>query len=121
METVLTHKSFSVKKKSIDANVLYNLKKDLTAQQKTNPDFPDVRPFAVYEEIANWIRVPRFYGISKFGEPSKTTLKDHLLPPKNIEFSGELRESQTRAYDEVTSRFQEGNTLKNKSGILTKP
>lgn len=89
---IIPHAYFQKKPKQLE-----KLKKDLHVIPIKNKDFLlDEDEFDVYEETAEYIRVPRYYGIKKFGKP-KNFFYDDQSYETNMKFTGSLRPQQEEA------------------------
>lgn len=116
IDKILSHKGYSVRKASLSFAELKTLKKDLMVTPIAHPDYPFVKTFGVYEDGQQWIRIPRRYGIDRYGDPDRNLLEDHILPDKKFEFKGELRENQLVPRDTALDQL-----LQKSSGLLCCP
>ena len=100
MESILSKNGYKIKKKSLSPKSLKELKNELSVKPFVYNDYNNScneNRFSVYLESPNSIYIPKFYGIDKYGPPSKYKLNegDYI----NIEFSGDLREEQNPIED----------------------
>ena len=86
-------KGYSIKKKLISVEEQRIIRKELDVAPFVPKSSP-VRPksFAVYRESTNKLYVPRFYGITKYGEPKSIKISDGM--PIQVLFAGTLRPKQ---------------------------
>jgi superfamily II DNA or RNA helicase len=107
ISTITSNKGYSISKKDLGIDRLNNLKKELTVTAKFNPNFAIPEAISNYEERNNWIRVPKWWGITNFGLPKK----DHQSTRKvEFKFIGQVRENQMDFRSEII------NGLENNSG-----
>ena len=94
----LGKKGYTILKESLQTNELKTLKTNLTlkpqlpGQQYTAPGANLNQPFPVFRENERKIYIPRFYGIEKYGEPSKNELDPGY--DIDLEFVKPLRDYQ---------------------------
>lgn len=104
ISATLTKNGYVINKSKLDINVLASLKKSLTVK----PIMPDeieekIKSFPVFTEEKNTITVPRFYGIHKFGQPSRRIFSDTKT---NALFTGKLRDNQIPIVNTVTMKMK---------------
>tara|TARA_B100000902_G_scaffold14663_1_gene17744 strand:- start:67 stop:1581 length:1515 start_codon:yes stop_codon:yes gene_type:complete len=85
---------YVIKKKEFSENEIKKIKKDLTMIPKVIPGYGNDNPdsFTIYGENANKLYLPKFYGFSHIGFPSKNKLQ--LGSEINITFNSSLRPIQ---------------------------
>lgn len=88
---VLTNRGYAIRKDKFDCAELARLKRQLTVQAISHPDFPSPQPFGAYNESKSYFRIPTAFGIECYGQPDANLLKTF---PVNIEFTGTLRDYQ---------------------------
>lgn len=115
------HGFYVVCKMDLSADQSRNLVKDLTLFPivkefqktffKTKP-----QPMTLYFESPKYFYVPRFYGLSKFGNPRD----NHIFAGQDIDvaFNGELYADQSEPVDAVLKRFEDPHFS---GGILSLP
>jgi superfamily II DNA or RNA helicase len=109
MKTKLKKNGYYIKKKSIQKNILDNIRKDMVVdgasyyEKKLNID----KKFSIYNENEKYIIVPKFYGIKKFGQPIKS--KEKKGKTINIDFKGSLKEQQKPVVDITLKHMEEKN------------
>jgi superfamily II DNA or RNA helicase len=116
MKSILSHKGYSINKKLFGDEQLNSVRKELTVVPETHPDYPTPKQFAVYEEGANWLRVPRTYGLKKFGIPSKISFQDNVLDDDKCVFQGQLRPTQILPHDTMLASLLDEKGFQ--SGLL---
>ena len=117
MNTLLVKGGYIVKKDSLTSR---SFLRELTVHPESfatkNFAIKDSDCFKVYRESDSRYRIPRFYGIEKFGVPSQDKLQCGITT--DIEFNGSLKES----LQQVTACNTVINTLNTKGGgILSLP
>ena len=89
------------------------LKKELTVRPEVNNEFGfPPPPFKVFKVTKDYMCIPRFYGVEKFGEPKEDTRPQ---PAKmNVKFVGKLRR-ETHQLEALSKALDAG------SGVLSLP
>jgi superfamily II DNA or RNA helicase len=92
--TCLSNRGYSIVKKG-NEKLVEELKKLLTVSPHVNNTMGPSKPcsFPVYLENEEKLYIPKFYGLQKFGVPSKNKIKDGLDAPTLI-FKGSIRKEQ---------------------------
>lgn len=88
--TCLSNRGYSIVKKD-NEKLIEELKKQLTVTPNTNNAKPT--PFPVYLENEEKLYIPKFYGLQKFGIPSKNKIKEGADATTLI-FKGNIRKEQ---------------------------
>jgi len=90
-----------------------DIKKELTVRPEVNNEFGfPPPPFKVFKTTKDWMCVPRFYGVEKFGEPLEDTRPE---PAKmSVTFAGKLRK-ETHQPEALAKALEAG------SGVLSLP
>jgi len=113
METVLSKKGYSIKKTLENSTIISKIKSNLMVKPYKNfgLNIKEEEPYPVYTEDKNNLYLPRFYGIDKYGKPTKTKRWNN----KNIslEFKGNLRDYQKDIMDVVIPKIK-----KDKGGMI---
>lgn len=80
---------FEIHKRTLTNEIINQVKKDLTVTVKSWSD-QSTTTRTLYEETDLYLRVPRWYGLEKWGPPQTdlTTLGKYMSP--NVEFNGQL-------------------------------
>jgi len=99
VHTILSNYGYKIKKHDLSSLEIQNLKRDLTVKPFIMNGFNEVKEtrFRLYLESPSNIYIPRFYGFSKFGNPSVNKLSDG--DPIDITFHGSLRPEQVPIVD----------------------
>lgn len=95
---------YILKKDQLDAKTISQIKKDLTVKPIVLQAYKDfVKPvqFGIFLESPNYLYVPRYYGIEKFGPPKKNYLQATV--PINCKFIYDLLPHQHTAYNKTLS------------------
>jgi superfamily II DNA or RNA helicase len=93
--TYLSNRGYAIEKKDNDA-IIKKLKEDLTVSPKINPSAMGSNTpvqFAVYRENEDKLYIPKYYGLQKFGLPTKNRIKEGIDTPYLI-FKGKIRPEQ---------------------------
>jgi superfamily II DNA or RNA helicase len=86
-------KGYTIPKKLLNDDELYKLKKELTVRPFAPPtSIQKPSEFMIFRESPKKIYVPRFYGIEKYGIPSKINIEEG--EDIDIKFNGTLRDYQ---------------------------
>lgn len=93
MDTVLSNRGYGVELNSLSEEELDSLKNELTVKPSIMEDYSDsVEPFPVYKISKKRIYIPKFYGIERYGKPSK--IKEDEGKDICVKFNGSLKEHQ---------------------------
>lgn len=119
MNCYLTHDGYLLQKNLMKEEEIKKLKKDLTKSPivlKAYIGFKKAPEIKMYRESANYMMIPRFYGIKNYGRPVLTKLSEGLQMNDDVKFTYELLPHQLNA----TKKTLETLTNKN-GGILSLP
>ena len=97
-DTKLTKEGFIIKKTKNNKDMVETIKKELTVEPYQVFKQANIKPvkFPVYQENDEYIVVPKFYGINKFGKPTIDTMEkgktvnimfNTMLKPNQIEIT----------------------------------
>lgn len=104
VSTLLSNKGYSVLKADLGALGVKRLKKELTVKPQSHPNYPDATPFPAYDEGERWIRIPRYFGLDKYGPPRTTafsSINNDVERNSRLSFSGELWPAQAAPHDQL--------------------
>ena len=90
---------YCIPKKNATQDQINTIKKELTMVPMNgdyNPTDTNITKYKVYSIEDDVMRIPRYYGIDKFGLPKKTMFEPEEV---SIEFTGSLREYQIHIVD----------------------
>ena len=113
-------KGYTLLKSQLDEEEIEKLKKDLYLKPEIsgqNYGMVKVHPFPVYRENEKKIYIPRFYGLQKYGIPSKIELPQGM--DINIDFVKPLRDYQENIIDVYLKHVTKDDY--NKGSILEVP
>jgi superfamily II DNA or RNA helicase len=98
-DTKLTKEGFIIKKTKTNKDMIENIKKELTVEPYQVYKQANVKPvkFPVFQENDDYIVVPKFYGIEKFGKPKVDMMEKGK--PINIIFNSKLKPNQVEIVD----------------------
>jgi superfamily II DNA or RNA helicase len=92
IETCLDNKGYSINKRTLTIKQLEKLKNELTVTPKIlDTGNTENMSFSTYTEDDNYISIPKFYGIKKYGVPKINKLQETKI---DIKFTGKLRDYQ---------------------------
>ncbi|AYV79229.1 MAG: superfamily II DNA or RNA helicase [Faunusvirus sp.] len=95
MKTVLCKKGYILDKAQFDAKVIMETKAELNVRPHVVNFFnanQEAEPFPVFIENSKKISVPKYYGLSKFGQPELIVENEGVTV--DVPFKGELRDYQ---------------------------
>ena len=97
MDTILTHRGYSIPKSKVDAAKTKQLMADLTVSPKQNKKFAQAGlDFKIYKESPTRWYVPRAYGLETFGPAESSVLSEGLdLSAAAADFKGSPYPYQT--------------------------
>jgi superfamily II DNA or RNA helicase len=116
MSKILSKEGYLIPKNNIYNKLIEQAKEELMVEPfqtftivKTEPE-----KFPVYQENKEYLCVPKYYGLNKFGQPdTNNEIKGEKI---NIEFNGKLRPLQEEICEQVIPYLK-----KNDGGILCLP
>jgi superfamily II DNA or RNA helicase len=115
-KTILCKEGYLIPKDAKNTKIIENVRKELTVSpfQVMNYGFKKAPKFPVYQENEEYICVPKYYGMEKFGKPS---INKEIPGQKiNIKFKGTLREPQNIILNSIIPHLE-----KNDGGVLVLP
>lgn len=95
---------YHLKKKYLEKDEIKKLKKELTVSPNNNMYTDDEVKYEQYTETEKEIIIPRYYGIKKYGEPSK--YKFEGAQEDKINFTSELRDYQVNIVDKTLEHIK---------------
>lgn len=116
--TWLCYKGYAVDKDGCPDLIAY-LRKTLTVKPKVNPDMPnaEVVSYPAFIEDDQWIYVPKCYGLTTFGNPTKNSLLEGEDAP-GLVFAGTPRNEQTAP---INAFMEAANDPLKGGGLLVLP
>lgn len=104
METGLTFLGYSLKKDSLPAHFLENIRTELYVKPIENPNFPtNESAYPVFRLSKNKLYLPRYYGIMNYGPPKSNSLQEGI--DIEVAFEGSLRPIQQTTIDETIKNY----------------
>jgi superfamily II DNA or RNA helicase len=102
--------------KTGNSNIVNEIKKELNVQPVQTCSFIRKKPesFNVYQENKEYIAIPKFYGLKKFGTPNINKELDGI--PIDIKFTSELRPKQKEILESVIPHLE-----KKDGGVMCLP
>ena len=119
MNKYLLHEGYLLRKDMFKNSQLTDIKKELTKTPKVLPTysmFKKQTEIRLYKETVNYLIIPRFYGISKFGNPIKEILSIGEEMLSDISFTYTLLPHQHEATSKTLRVLEKFN-----GGILSLP
>lgn len=117
--TYLSNRGFAIEKKG-NEDLVETLKQELTVCPKVNPSMIGAGEpvyFPVYRENEEKLYLPKYFGLQKFGVPTKNTIKDGVDAP-GLVFHGSIRPEQEAP---VNAFIEAANDPKKMGGIISLP
>ena len=113
METILSKEGYLIPK--TNKTIINQIKDELTVEPISTCNFKQkLEKFPVYSENNQYLSIPKYYGIEKFGKPSIN--KELNGKEMKIEFKSELRPKQIEILNTVIPYLE-----KNDGGVLCLP
>lgn len=111
---MLTKKGYLINKKNYSNEFINEIKDDLTVTPvQTFNTGNQAESYKVYREDEEYLYLPKFYGIQKFGRVESNEL---IGETTNLTFNGTLRPNQTKVIDIIIPKLKE-----NDGGLLCLP
>ncbi len=112
LNTVLNKNGYVVLKKELTSEQKIRIEKDLYVEPQSVTDFGgEIVKFKVWQETETSYILPRYYGVSKFGQPK---VVDQPYKAITAKFKGELRDYQKPIMEDVHAKIlaQGGGLMK---------
>jgi len=123
--TIMTNFGYLIKKSEWSEDFLTILRTDLTVKPHIDKSYNGKveEPFAIFQEGANKILIPKYYGIEKFGNPSQIKIDNSVYRKTNIKFNGALRDYQIPIIDKCMKNYMDSNNILRPygGGVMTVP
>ena len=106
----ITRFGYIINKNSLSETEIKDVKRDLTVKPFIMGNFGKFakdNSFPVYVENGDYIGVPKYYGLEKFGEPDINRLETYKYPVQNMKYVGKLRPIQEKIVANVIKGFNE--------------
>lgn len=97
MDSIISHRGYSVSKKGTDAALLKHYKQRLTITPHVEKqEYAHLaQPIMVYQETAQRLYMPRFFGLNEIGPPSTDKIwSKQFTKSDQLVFAGRLRPDQ---------------------------
>jgi superfamily II DNA or RNA helicase len=107
--TSITKEGYIIKKTSKNIDIINTIKKELTVEPHQTFKTMGSKPakFIVYQENADYLVVPKFYGLNKFGRPKIDKMEKGKSI--NITFNSKLKPNQIEITDTTIKHIDEKN------------
>ncbi|XWV26271.1 putative ATP-dependent RNA helicase [Tupanvirus soda lake] len=112
----ITRFGYIINKKSLNEEKVDEIKKELTAKPFKAGNFGKFakdNKFPLYVENGDFIGIPKYYGLEKFGEPDINRLESYKFPEFNMKYTGKLRPNQEVIVNKIFDGFE-----KHRGGLL---
>jgi superfamily II DNA or RNA helicase len=104
MDNTICKLGYSLKLDNLPPHFLQNIKTELFVKPLENPNFASSDAFPVYRISKSKVYLPRYYGITNYGNTTKSTLS---LPQEiNLTFQGTLRDIQEQTIQETLKNYE---------------
>jgi hypothetical protein len=104
MDNILTKEGFLINKKN-NISILNKIKEELTVTPVSFNKKIVPPSFNVYLENDEYLCIPKYYGIEKFGNP--TINKEIIGSPIDISFKGNLRTEQVNIINQILPKIEQ--------------
>lgn len=104
----ITRFGYVINKKSLEENELLRLKKELTVvpfKMGSFAKFSKDQGFPLYVENGDYIGIPKYFGLDRYGEPDINRLEIYDYPKYNMKYIGKLRPKQKIIVDKIFNGF----------------
>jgi len=115
-QTYLGQKGYSIYKKTLSLKEQIFIREELTVKPYMPKSPVQPTPYPIYRESTKKFYIPRFFGVSTFGEPNETKIGKTVLI--NVKFEGQLRENQMTIVKKYMNHVKLENNYNNGSGGL---
>lgn len=115
MDKKITRFGYILNKRILTDDELAEVKADLTVEPFKQGNYGKAKnnKFPVYLENGDYIGIPKYYGLYKFGEPKLNRLEKYAYPKCNMTYVGKLRPNQQIIVDKAIKAFDQ-----NRGGII---
>lgn len=116
MDIKITRFGYIINKKSLSDEMLSEIRNDLSLEPETleaYSKFKKNRVIKLFLENGDYIGIPKYYGIIKFGCPKLNKLELYNYPKYNMQYIGKLRPNQEKIVENIVQGFN-----KDRGGIL---
>ena len=106
--TYLSKRGYAISKTNLSAKVQQDIREELTVSPYVPGAPVQAEGFPIYRESTKKMYLPRYYGISKFGEPNEFQINegDNI----DVPFAGDLRDYQQRITDKYINHATSGGS-----------
>lgn len=105
MNTYLGEKGYTILKSELTAEKEKEIKKELTIRPYQGIGNAEAKEYPIYRETPNKLYVPHYYGLEKFGKPSKYKLHEGV--DIELSFNGTLRDYQAPVVNKFVNHCKE--------------
>lgn len=108
MNKRITKYGYIVKKSIIKKKDIDKIKDDLEIVPQLMGNYGKMsknKNFSLYDDNEKYIRVPKYYGIKKFGEPDINILESYDYPTYDIKYINKLWPNQKKIVNKIRSGF----------------
>ena len=116
IQTKITRFGYIINKNTLTDSQLATIKRDLTVEPFIIGNYGFAkknRKFSIYMENGDYIAIPKYYGLEKFGLPLINRLETYKYPIQDIKYIGLLRPHQETIVNNVITGMN-----KHRGGLL---
>jgi len=100
---ILSSKGYGLLKEKFSPSELQRARRETTVKPFIPADYSIVEEFPIYRESSNYLYLPKFYGISRFGPPDKIIIGEG--EEINLSFKGKIRANQKEPIEEAQKQL----------------
>ena len=107
----ITRFGYILNKKDISEEEIIKLKSDLIVKPYKPGNygkFAKDNSFPSYYENGDYLSIPKYFGIDKYGEPPINKINSTKFPQQDIKYTGKLRPKQQIIVDKIFNGFDNG-------------
>lgn len=107
--TKITRFGYVVDKRTLTEEQLKETRRELTVIPKKMGNFGKAtmsKGFPVYVNSGNYLGIPKYFGIEKFGKPDTNRLETYDFPTYDMEYLGKMRPNQEIIVNKVFDGFE---------------
>lgn len=108
----ITRFGYIINKKYLEVNEIMQMKEELTVtpiKMGNFSKFAKNNSFPLYLENGDYIGIPKYYGLDKYGKPDINRLDNYKYPIYDMQYLGKLRPNQEIIVNKIFNGFEEHN------------
>lgn len=118
LSTSINRFGYIIDTTTIKEHMAEMIKKDLEVTPEVAQKYnfgSDKNSFKLYRAVGNKLKIPKFYGVEKFGLPTNNLLEMYDYPQHNCQYKGNMRPKQEIIINKIMEGF---NNPKIRGGVL---